>query len=258
MPKVFLLAPFIEVIFDKKALFFLLSVLTNFLSQAIRVTIYRIGDLLVSGITMNSYLRMKLMKLLLTLVLFNFSLTALAKGAVYQLINGKPIVYLGKKEGLKTVKASNVPLKLRYKVKKFRIERTPSGPKISFEDVCEKDSSVEVRDMTGGGLMQEEIFGNCPAKWMGKDVLVVLSGMVYDNIISDFSDEPREYKRNFFSHLSVEGTIGAFGLGDFNLDNTKTINFGHWVSDLSLDPRYSSLSPLQAREGFTASLRYEQ
>ena len=177
--------------------------------------------------------------------------------AIYQLVNGKLVDYLGDEKPAPRLKADQ-SLKMRFKVKKFRIERTPSGPKISFFEVCEKNTQTEVRDMTGGGLMQEEIFGTCPAKWMGKEVLVVLSGMVYDNYFQDFSDEGRELKRNFFSHLTVEGTIGGFGLGDFNLDNTKTLNFGHWVSDLSVDPRYTPLDTNKMREGFTASIRYEE
>jgi hypothetical protein len=179
------------------------------------------------------------------------------QSSLYQLVEGKPMAYLGTGRKLAPVKSDQV-LKMRFKIKKFRIERTSSGPKISFFEVCEKNTRTEVRDMTGGGLMQEEIFGTCPAKWMGKDVLVVLSGMVYDNYFQDFSDEGRELKRNFFSHLTVEGTIGGFGLGDFNLDNTKTLNFGHWVSDLSVDPRYTPLDANKMREGFTASIRYEE
>lgn len=198
----------------------------------------------------------------LTLTLAFFMSSSFAKNAFYQIVNGKPVLHSeltndGQEQSLEVSNPKTVPLKLRLKVKKFRIERTAGGPKISFEDVCEKNSSTDVRDMTGGGLMQEEVFGTCPAKWMGKEVLVVLSGMVYDNIVSDFSDEERELKRNFFSHLSVEGTIGGFGLGDFNLDNTKTIQFVHWVSDLSVDPRYTPLDQTQYREGFTASIRYE-
>ena len=195
---------------------------------------------------------------LATLVFSLFtSLSLLAKPQVYQLVNGKLIEYFGEEVNVPLAKSDQL-LKMRFKVKKFRIERTPSGPKISFTPVCEQDTQTEVRDMTGGGLMQEEIFGTCKAKWMGKDVLVVLSGMVYDNYFQDFSDEGRELKRNFFSHLSVEGTIGGFGIGDFNLDNTKTIHFGHWVSDLSVDPRYTPLDANQMREGFTASIRYEE
>lgn len=194
------------------------------------------------------------MKCLLVAALF-YSFASLAAGNLYELKDGRPIQFKGTG---KANASKGIPLKMRFKVKKFRIERTPNGPKISFEDVCEQNTQTEVLDMTGGGLMQEEIFGTCPAKWMGKEVLVVLSGMVYDNIFQDFSDEARELKRNFFSHLSVEGTIGGFGIGDFNLDNTTNINFGHWTSDLSVDPRYTPLTQNQAREGFTASIRYQE
>lgn len=198
------------------------------------------------------------MKLSLTFFLAFYSFIAMANSTIYQLIEGKPIAVLNTVEKSEFPLKSIARLKMRFKVKKFRIERTPNGPKISFTEVCERDSKTDVRDMTGGGLMQEEIFGTCSAKWMGKEVLVVLSGMVYDNIVSDFSDEARDLKRNFFSHLSVEGTIGGFGIGDFNLDNTKTINFGHLVSDLSVDPRYTPLAPMNVREGFTASIRFEE
>jgi|GEM_PF-3396466 len=180
----------------------------------------------------------------------------------YNVIDGKPYLYsdkgIGEVSALKARKLPSIePLEIRLKVKKYRITQTPSGPKLKFWDVCELDSKTDVLDLRGGGLIQEQIFTECKAEWMGKSVTVVLSGMVYDSNSSDFSDEVRELKRNFFSHLSVEGGIG-FSIGDFNLDNTKTINFDHMVSVLSVDPRYSLAAPAKFREGFTASIRYRQ
>ena len=199
------------------------------------------------------------MKLYSVLIAILFCIQTQATLPLYQIVEGKPYAFLGDQSAIKLAPTkADQSLKMRLKIKKFRIERTASGPKISFFEVCEKNTQTEVRDMTGGGLMQEEIFGTCKAEWMGKQVLVVLSGMVYDNYFQDFTDEGRELKRNFFSHLTVEGTIGGFGLGDFNLDNTKTLNFGHWVSDLSVDPRYTPLDAAKMREGFTASIRYEE
>lgn len=187
-----------------------------------------------------------------------FSLSPSAE--IYNVINGKPYLYSlqGKTNMPNVTKLPTIEaLEIRLKVKKYRITQTPTGPKIQFWDVCEHDSKTDVLDLRGGGLIQEEIFTECKAEWMGKSVTVVLSGMVYDSNSSDFSDEGRDLKRNFFSHLSVEGGIG-FSIGDFNFDNTKTINFNHMVSDLSVDPRYSLAAPAKFREGFTASIRYRQ
>ncbi len=194
---------------------------------------------------------MKLTAIILSLA---FSLGVKAK-TFYKIIEGKPFKVQDElKSPHSTIKTT--PIAIKFKVKKFRITRTSQGPKITFFDVCEVETSTQVLDTTGG-IIQEEIFGACKALWMDKPVTVVLSGMIYDNNRSDFQGENDGPRRNFFSHLSVEGTIGGFGLGDFNLDSTSLIPFSHHVSDLSVDPVYNPLTEANYREGFTATIRYQ-
>ena len=145
-------------------------------------------------------------------------------------------------------------LKLRIKIKKFVVTKTPQGPNIKFSSVCEIPGSTEVMDLTGGGLISEEVLGACDSLFKGKPVTVVLSGMVYDNLVADFSDESEATTRNLFAHLSLSSSDFIFGLGDFNLDNTRDLESEHFASHLSVDPKFGGSG--QVREGFTVTVRY--
>lgn len=147
-------------------------------------------------------------------------------------------------------------LKLRVKMKKYTIVKTEEGPKIKFEDVCEKNVNIEVRDYTkgGGGLIQEETIMACGSTIKGKNVTVVLSGMIYDNNVADFSDETKDWTRNFFAHLQLSSSEIIFGLGDFNLDTTRDKKLSHLSASLSVDPQFGGES--KVREGFTTRVRY--
>lgn len=201
---------------------------------------------------------MKYILILLSIFISFYSYSQTANLPVYRIEKRTSHPILEKQFSGKINKDKTQDLFLRFKIKKFRITRTANGPKVTFEDVCQQDAKTSVINLVGGGLVQEEVFGVCKSKWMDKEVLIILSGMVYDTESSDFSDETDELRRNFFSHLSIEAGNYIFGLGDFNLDYTTQINFGHLASHLSIDPKYTPLTKVNYREGFTASIRYRE
>jgi hypothetical protein len=174
----------------------------------------------------------------------------------YEIMDGQVIPLSVKKKT--SVETSSLPqrgtMNLKIKVTKFVVTKTDQGPKVNMYPVCEVDGATEIRDLTGGGIVSEETFGVCESEIKGVPISVVLSGFVYDNKISDFSDESESLTRNFFAHLSLVSSEVIFGLGDFNLDTTRDPGLTHLSSSLSVDPRFGQGD--QAREGFTARIRY--
>lgn len=146
-------------------------------------------------------------------------------------------------------------MNLRIKMTKYVITKTQQGPKVNFSPVCEIDVQIPIEDLTSGGIISENTLGVCESKYNGKQVAVVVSGMVYDSTGFDFSDESDGWMRNFFAHLSLSSSEIIFGLGDFNLDTTRDSNFNYLSSALSVDPQLGATA--QQREGFTARIRYQ-
>lgn len=156
-------------------------------------------------------------------------------------------------------------LGLRVSIKRFTITRREGGASVKWEPVCEESTSIDVEDLTGGGLISEKLMLACDSKLQGRgEVTVVVSGMVYESNWAGFSDEAPSRLRNFFSHLSLQSKDGSylFGPGDFNLGYTRELPFRHWVSELSTDnPGGARLSAEglelgQTRQGFVTSIRY--
>lgn len=173
-------------------------------------------------------------------------------------LNSKPIRVLDSVQGMPA--ASKISQDIRFTITKFTVRRTPSGPSVVFQRVCELNASLPVDDFTGGGgLVEEKVIGSCESTIRNQTVRVYLSGFIYDSLSAYFEDESEGLTRNFFSHLFLQGsgTI-AFGLGDFNLANTRAMPFEHLASDLSTDATGGggASSMASEREGFVATVRY--
>jgi len=170
---------------------------------------------------------------------------------VYQVIPGVSApTLLGKDAyiGYKIAANDTEQMYVRVNIKKFIIEKTESGPTIKFTPVCEKNVVLTVKDMTGGGLISEDVIMSCESTYKSKKFDVILSGMIYDSEVADFTDEEVAWTRNFFAHLSLSGEI-ITGLGDFNLDTTRDKNLQHLSAALSIDPGFGQGD--KKREGFT-------
>ena len=144
-------------------------------------------------------------------------------------------------------------LRVTVKMSKSIITKTPDGFKVKFEPLCEKWRDLDVKDLQGGGIISEEVLAVCTSTLKGKNMNVIVSGMVYDNIVADFSDETPDITRNFFNHLHLTGEI-LTGRGDFNLDNTRELSSNHWAVHLSYDPIFYDAD--KTREGFVATVRF--
>lgn len=181
----------------------------------------------------------------------------------YQVEQGTPLRLSTPPIVFKSFSSSEI-LKVRVMIKKLFVTKTPEGARVRFEPVCEENASIEVEDLTGGrGIVQEKLIVACQAEIQGNTVAVAVSGMVYDNSNSHFSDEGRRLARNFMTHLSLhtQDQPILYGLGDFNLGYTRDFPFRHWVSELSTDAaggKLASISESTTREGFVAAVRYTQ
>jgi hypothetical protein len=155
-------------------------------------------------------------------------------------------------------------LPLLISIKKFFVIKTDEGFRVRFEPVCEKNSKVEVEDLTktGGGVVQEKLYTFCESTLRGAVVQVILSGMVYDTQRAAFADETPAKTRQFFSHLHLSSKEIIFGPGDFNLGYSRDLPLNHWVAELSTDSsgggRVLDLTNPETvtREGFVAAVRY--
>lgn len=155
-------------------------------------------------------------------------------------------------------------LRLMISIKKFFVIKTDEGFRVRFEPVCEKNSKVEVEDLTktGGGVVQEKLYTFCESTLRGATVQVILSGMVYDTHRAAFADENPAKTRQFFSHLHLSSKEIIFGPGDFNLGYSRDLPLNHWVAELSTDSsgggRVLDLTNPETvtREGFVAAVRY--
>lgn len=155
-------------------------------------------------------------------------------------------------------------LQLRVSIKRFTVTRRDGSASVKWEPVCEENASIEVEDLTGGGLITEKLMLACESTLKGRGVIVVVSGMVYESSWAGFSDEEPKRHRNFFSHLSLQSKDGTyiFGPGDFNLGYTRELPFRHWVSELSTDNpggarlAAEDLQVGQTRQGFVTSIRF--
>ena len=198
----------------------------------------------------------------LLIVFFPLGLKAL-EFPVYQITEGMRPVRTSLKQASEALTKPHLEiLPVRVIVKKFYVTKTTEGVSVRFEKVCEENSSIEVENLTnGGGMIQERLIVACQANIKGKSLAVVLSGMVYDNMHGQFSDESRTRARNFLTHLQlqIQGKPFLHGMGDFNLGYTRNFPFRHWVSELSTDAAGGKIASVlngNVREGFVAAVRY--
>ena len=201
------------------------------------------------------------MKSFFLTVILLFSFSTFASETFYSITPGEyPVKLTGEFNASDIqVHSSSQAIRIRYKIKKFIVKKTDQGWGVSFEPVCEENSTLAIDDLrNGGGIVVEKMIGRCTSTYKGEEVAVALSGMVYDNIMQDFQDESRIEFRNFFTHLQMVGTRTLFGVGDFNLGHTKALPFQSWVAELSTDQAGGGNPSLLnvKREGFVASVRF--
>lgn len=192
-----------------------------------------------------------------------FAMNAKAELGVYQVEQNLTPIKVGDSARYKAMSDVIENLSMRIHLKRFTITKEDGQSKIKWEPICEIDSSVEVKDLRGGGFITEQLYGTCDTQVNGYNVRVVVSGFVYESEWSGFSDEAPSQQRNFMTHLQLQslGDPIIFGLGDFNLGYTKELPFKHWVSELSTDAAggralLGADTLAKTRQGVVAAVRY--